>query len=112
MAYVGPWSSVGRCRRGTVGGIGRAVIDGLTQSFAGLEVGNPLGGNGNGLTAARIATHPGRAGVGRETAKTTNFDTVPANQGFAHGIQNGFDSVFCITVRDVTKAGRKLFNEV
>ena len=91
---------------------GRSLVHGFAKCLAWLEMRHALFRNGHRLATARIAAHAGWAVVHRKTAKAPDLDAVPSHQGFAHGIQNGFDGEFGIAVRQLTKAGGQFFNEV
>ena len=89
-----------------------ALVNGLTQGFAGFEVGNPLFGDGNALATAWIAAHTGRAAVDGETAKTTYLNAVASDQGIVHGIQNRLDGKFGIAMRQLLKPVRQFFHKI
>ncbi|MPM68801.1 hypothetical protein SDC9_115735 [bioreactor metagenome] len=96
---------VGRC--GSV-----ALIHGLAQGLARLEVGHTLLGNGYGLAAARVAAHSGRAAGDGEAAKAANFDPMTAHQRVADCVENGFDGDFGIALRQLREAGGQFLNKV
>ena len=91
---------------------GRAGVHGFTQGFARFEVGNTLLGNGHTLAAARVATHTRRTVVDGKTTEPSNLDAVPAHQCFTHGVKNGLDSSFGITVCKLAESRSQLFHKV
>ena len=72
------------------------VVHGFAQGFAGLEMGNALGGNLHGFARAGISSNAGLAVVDGKAAKAANFDTVATHKGVADGIQNGLDGLLGI----------------
>jgi hypothetical protein len=91
---------------------GGALVDSFAQCLAGFEVGDTLGRNGHGLTAARVASHARRAVADRKAAKAAHFDAVALHHGLADGVEQGLDGVFGVTLRQVAEPCRKGFNEV
>ena len=89
-----------------------ALVYCFSQGFAWLEVGHPFFRDLHRCTTARIAAQSGRAVGDREATKPPNFDALAAYQCITDCIQQGFDSQFCIAVRELTKAGSQFFNEV
>ena len=91
---------------------GGALVYGFAQGFTGFEMRYALGWNGHGGAAARIAAHAWSAVVDGKTAKATDFNAIAAHECIADGVQQGFDGVFGVAVRELAEAGGKLFDEI
>lgn len=90
----------------------RALVNGFTQGFAGLEVGHAFLRNMYGFAAAWVAAHACEAVVDGKAAKAADFNALSAHQGIAHRIQNGFDCEFGVALRQLTETCSQFFDEI
>jgi hypothetical protein len=89
-----------------------AGINGLAQGFAGFEMRHALFRNGHAFAGARVATHAGRPVIDREAAKAAYLYPVTAHQSIAHGVKNGLDGVFGVSVGQLAETVGQFFNKV
>ena len=99
-------------RRGFGMGDSIHLVDPFAQGLAGFEVWHQLFGDQHLLARAWVAAHAGRATVDRKAAKAADFDAMPLGQRFRHGVQNGLDRKFGITLRKLTEALSQAGNQV
>jgi hypothetical protein len=89
-----------------------AGINSLAQGFAGFEMRHALFRNGHAFAGARITPHARRPMVDREAAKAAYLYPVTAHQGITHGVKNGLDGVFGVSVGQLAETVGQFFNKV
>ena len=82
---------------------GQVGIHALAQRLPGLKWGASFSGIWT-CSPLRVAAHARRAAADGEAAKAPDLDAMAARQGVAHGVEDGLDREFGVTLGQLRKA--------
>lgn len=84
----------------------------FSQGFTWLEMRNAPFGDLHAFAGARVTSQAGCAAIDRKASEASDLDPMAACEGVAHGVEDGLDGCFCVTVCELTKSLGQQFNEV